>query len=530
VGLAGAVLLVFSPVLHHDFTLVDDETYVVANPHLKGGFSAEALAWAWTGYYASNWHPLTWMSHMLDVQLWGEAPGGHHLTSLVLHVVNTVLLFLLLDRLTGALGRSAIVAAVFGVHPLHVESVAWIAERKDVLSALFWFATTWAYWRYARNPRATRYALVFVLLAAGLAAKPMLVTLPLTLLLLDFWPLGRFHSRDTSAVRSAWELLREKIPLVGLSVGSGLVTLAAQHSGGAVGSLAQYPLSSRVANAVVSYVVYLSKTFWPSSLAVFYPLPRAGWAAWQVGGSVALLLAVSVAAVRLRRTAPYVLVGWWWYLITLLPVVGLVQVGEQARADRYTYIPMIGVAVIAVWGLADGARALGSGWHRARTARFAATSLGVAALLAFAAAARAQVAYWRDPVALFTRAVAVTEDNAMAHHNLGVALQRLGRIDEAARHYQAALNADPRYVEAMNNLAGVLTLRQRFEESEALLRRAILLRPGFAKAHYMLAVNFFYRSRYDESWAEVDRARALGFTPPKAFVAQLEANSGRSSR
>ncbi len=363
----------FWPSIGNGFVNYDDDEYVTENPHVQAGLTLNGMRWALTATEAANWHPLTWVSHMADRSLFGADPRGHHLSSLIWHLANVVLLFLVLFRMTGATGRSAAVASLFALHPLHVESVAWISERKDVLSTFFWILTLWAYARYANRPGPRRYLLVVAFLALGLACKPMLVSVPLVLLLLDFWPLDRLHP-------PYWPVVREKIPLVILAAASSVITLVAQHRGGALGSFERLPLSMRLENAVVSYAGYLWKTIRPVGLSIVYPHPGPGRPGWQVAGAMALLAAISYGAIRARRRRPYLLVGWLWFLVTLVPVIGLVQVGEQAMADRYTYVPLVGPFVAVVWGAADLVRRVG-GTERQRRASTAAVAAASAAVL-----------------------------------------------------------------------------------------------------------------------------------------------------
>ena len=358
-----ATFVVFSEVRNHGFLEYDDPMYVTENPHVSSGLTLGGIVWAFATTHASNWHPLTWLSHMLDCDLYGLAPGGHHVTSLLFHIVNTLLLFGVLKRMTGELWKSALVAALFSLHPVHVESVAWVSERKDVLSAFFLFITIWAYLRYVEFPGLTTYVWVPLFLALGLMAKPMLVTVPFLLLLMDYWPLGRFQfdpgrkrARRSSGLvhpeQSVSRLIYEKIPLFVLAAGSCAATLLAQKSGGALSSVERLPLIVRIANALVSYTTYIGKMIWPTNLSVFYPHPEFR-PAWQVAASGFLLLCLSVIVVRMGRRHRYLVVGWLWYVGALVPVIGLVQVGAQAMADRYTYMPLIGLFIIVAWGFGD---------------------------------------------------------------------------------------------------------------------------------------------------------------------------------
>lgn len=542
-ALAAAALAVFWPVLHHDFVNYDDDVYVTENPKVRAGLTVDGLRWAWTTSHAANWHPLTWISHMLDSEIFGLDPGGHHLTSLILHALNGVLLFLVLSRTTGAMWRSALVAVLFVIHPLHVESVAWVAERKDLLSTSFGLLALLAYARHAESPRPARLTWVFLLLALGLTAKPMLVSFPFVLLLLDYWPLRR--SRDESWRR----LVIEKLPLFGLAAVSGVVTVAVQRAGGALGSTELYPLGARIPNAIVSCVEYLRKTVWPADLAVFYPHPGSAWEPWRVAVAATLVAAVSVLAVRLRRQQPWLLTGWLWYLVTLAPVIGLIQVGQQALADRYTYLPLIGVFTGIVWIVPD-----------LRSRRALAVTAGIAAAVMIATlgvAARAQVGHWRDSVALFRHALEVTENNHIAHNSLGVALSRLGREPEAMEHYREALrvrpgDADahynlglslaeqgrtdealehflsaarsrPGFVKAHYNCGTLLAERGQWEQAVAHLRKVVEFDPGYAEAHYNLGAALYFRGRYAEAWRQMRLAETHGYAPPQAMLDLLRA-------
>jgi tetratricopeptide (TPR) repeat protein len=555
-----AVGTAFWPVLHNGFVSYDDEKYVTRNRHVQMGLGAESLRWALTTFEAANWHPLTWASHMLDWQLWGERPLGHHLSSLLLHLSNTLLLFLLLERMTRAVWRSALVAALFGVHPLHVESVAWVAERKDVLSTLFWLLTIGAYLRYARDPSVRRYAVLSISRTLGLCSKPMLVTVPFTLLLLDYWPLGRW-SADTQG-RTALRLIREKLPLFLLSAAASVVTLAAQRSARALGTLDSYSLSDRLANAAVSYSAYLWKAIWPVSLAVHYPHPREALPAWMPLFAALLLVAITVSVFRVRRRCPYLLIGWLWYLGTLVPVIGLVQVGQQAMADRYSYVPLIGPCIMLAWGAPDLLAGVGrSDGAPPRPRRVALALVSGAVIVMLIVATWFQLRHWRDSVTLFERALAVTESNAVAHNGLGLALATAGRPEEAIAHYRAALEIQPRHAEAHNNLAGALAVSGRVDEAighyeralsidrrypealnnlgvalaqqgrvaEALerFRAALAIRPDYGKAHANLAAALYTAGDDEAAWREIDLARRFGFEPPADLVRSLSRRSPR---
>jgi tetratricopeptide (TPR) repeat protein len=487
----------YQRLLDSDFIVYDDDQYVTANPAVRDGLTPEAVRWAFTTGHAANWHPLTWLSHLLDVELYGLNPRGHHLTSLVLHIANTVLLFLVLRGLTGTGTPSLVAAALFGLHPAHVESVAWVAERKDVLSTLLGLLTMAAYGAWARRPSLRRYVLMVVPYGLGLLAKPMLVTLPFVLLLLDLWPLGRF--RQEGARGGLLPRLREKLPLFILAAASSVVTFLVQRVGGAVQSVDTYPLTVRCENAVVACAGYLRELVWPSALAVFYPHPGASLSLARVLGSLGLLLLLSAAAWRLRRSQPAVLVGWLWFVGTLVPVIGIVQVGWQAMADRYTYIPSIGLFVALTWG----AGALAKATAERQTALAAATG---AALAACVFLTRAQVGYWRDSETLFRHALEVTQENFLAHNNLGHYYNERERPADALPQVQEAVRIRPGYSEARTNLGRSLFLLGRLDEAYAEFERAYTLRPDDAVVLNNLG---FTRLRQGEI-AEAERWYRIG--------------------
>jgi len=448
---------------------------------------------------------------MLDQDLFGSDPWGHHLTSLLLHIASALVLFLTLERTTGSPARSLVAAALFAVHPLHVESVAWVSERKDVLSTFFWMLALLAYVRYAEAPGTGRYLLVIAAFAAGLTAKPMLVTLPFTLLLFDVWPLSRWRSGAGEGGGGPWPLVREKLPLFALSIASCVVTFVAQRGGRAVAALDVYPLAIRLENALVSYATYLWKTLWPSGLSFFYVHPKQGLALWQVGLSATLLVAVTLVAFRARSRRPYLLVGWLWYLGTMVPVIGLVQVGSQGMANRYTYVPLIGIFLAAAWGVPDlfdslqrRVSAIGSGsgprW----------LALPVMALLAaLAVDARAETRYWRDSATLYERALQVSPDNYMAHFGLGVTRAREGKIDEAIAHYRSALSLQPDDARTRSNLALLLTGQGKLEEALAEAQEAVRFGPGFADAHSNMGVVLAALGRTEEAIQKYEDALAI---------------------
>ena len=447
-ALTALVMAVFAQVRDHDFVSLDDAAYVIENEQVARGLTASGLVWAVTAVDTGvgNWHPVTWVSHMVDVELFGMRAGAHHMVSVALHSVNTLVLFLLLAGMTGHVWRSACVAALFAIHPLHVESVAWIAERKDVLSTLFWLLATWAYVRYASTPTRLRFTLVVVLFALGLMSKPMVVTLPFTLLLLDWWPLNRVRSAGTATgqgrsfnLRPWLPMVVEKWPLFAMSVLSGVMTVVAQRQGGAVVTLEAIPVSTRLANAALSFGTYAWQTVWPSGLSVFYPHAGSVQAA-ATAAAVAFVVGGSVAAARSARARRHVTFGWLWYIGTLVPVIGLVQVGMQARADRYTYVPLIGLFVAIVWECAERA-------GTRRVPRMAVSMAACAVIAAFGVRARAQVAYWADDVTLWGHALEVRPDNYYAHFSLGRVDLLNGRGDAAMAHLGRALELAPWFAE-----------------------------------------------------------------------------------
>ena len=507
VAVALLAIAVFWQVQGHPFVSFDDDQYVTANPAVLGGLSKGGLAWAFSTTHSTNWHPLTWLSHMTDVELFGLNPRGHHLTSLLLHALNSSLLFLLLSRMTGANWPSAFAAAAFAVHPLRVESVAWVAERKDVLCGLFWILTIGAYVRYTERATLGRYLCVVLLFTLGLMAKPMLVTLPFVLLLLDYWPLSRLPRRgvlyggcpDGSVHTSGPGILAEKIPLFLLTAVSCVFTYTASSYGGALIEHGKIPFLVKATNALVSYSTYAGKTVWPSSLAVFYPHPDAIPPIWTIAGAAALAAVATVAAIRYCRRLPYLPVGLFWFAGTLIPVIGLVQVGSQGMADRYTYIPSIGLFIVAAWGIRD----LSAGWRQRKQVL---ACLFGAVIVALSAVTLRQLTYWRSNTALFTHAIEVTSDNFLAESNLGVALERQGRTEEAITHYRKAIAFRPTYVDARYNLSVALARSGRTDEAIASYRKTLEYDPRHAPAHNNLGFLLAGRGNLDAAIAQYKEA------------------------
>ncbi len=537
------VVCVFLPSLRNDFVNLDDDVYVYENSRVLQGLTLENLRWAFANLEAGFWHPLTWLTIMLDCELFGLRAAGHHLTSLLLHAANTLLVFLVFRRLTGATWRSYVVAALFGLHPLHVEPVVWAADRKDVLCTLFWLLTMLMYARYAEQsaggnrpsatssqksgaraadsglrtkdhetPITSRRALFYILsllfFACGLMSKTMIVTLPLILLLLDWWPLRRLERSDAAQLpnrnsrRSAFlKLILEKLPFLAAAFICGLITVHAERGVGALPTALDVPIPDRIANALLSSLRYLGQMVWPTDLAVFYPFPRAFSAkALVVAG--ALLLLMSAYACWSGRRRPWVTFGWAWYLVTLLPVIGLVQIGSHAHADRYTYVPLVGVFVLLVWG----AHHLTRHW---RSQRLILSLAGGAAVLVCAVLTIQQIGYWKDSETLFRHALAVTRYNELAHNNLGTTLARQGKLDEAVFHLQEALRLMPNYPGIENNLGTALARQGRLDEALPHLREAVRLAPGDAGAHCNLADALAWKGRLDEAIAEYQAAIKL---------------------
>ncbi len=577
-ALALLTLAAYEGLRRNDFVKFDDPEYITENTRIQSGLTLDGIVWAFTSGEAANWHPLTWISHMIDIQLFGLNPAGHHLHSLVLHILATLMLFWVLHRMTGAAWPSVFVALAFGVHPAHVESVAWGAERKDVLCAFFWMLTMVAYVWYAKRGGIVRYVLVIVCFALGLMAKPMIITLPIVLLALDVWPLRRLW-RDparrigpvidpktapkgtqktttktappvaprgaptTYRPASLFLLILEKMPLFALALTSGVVTFLVQQSGGAVAGL-DVSLPFRLANAVLSYGRYLGKMVLPINLAVIYPLPPEGWPFWMPLVSVLILLAITAFVLFSARKRPYLLAGWIWYVVTLAPVIGLVQVGSQAMADRYTYLPSIGVLIMVAWGAAD----LAAKWSRRATAGAVVTGvLGLAMVIG----THVQVSYWKDGATLYGHALAVTRNNYALHCCLGTVLEDQGRLDEAEQQYRESMRICPTFTDAYLCLGQVMQLKGKYVESleayeearklnpadfrgpfkvgeaksklgawaeaEESYRQTIRMSPNFAKAYLALGQVLAVQQKYPEALEAYAKAMRLDPTDPGLY-------------
>jgi Flp pilus assembly protein TadD len=509
-GLAIVTFGIYAQVIGHRFITFDDGTYIQENPMVNRGVTLAGLAWAFTTFHQANWHPLTWIAHMIDSQLFGMIAGGHLLVSALIHATNTLLLFWFLLRTTHARWSSALVAALFALHPLHVESVAWAAERKDTLSTFFGLLSLIAYVRYTEAPSLRRYAWTAITLALGLLAKPMLVTWPFVMLLLDYWPLGRFNFTSRREVATKlWPLVREKIPLFALVTASAVVTFVAQSHGGAVRTFTEAPITLRLSNALVSYPKYLLLACWPNDLAVNYPFREAGIPAWQIIGAALLLIAVTAFCFSQRNIRPYLIVGWLWFLGTLVPVIGVVQVGAQTMADRYFYIPSIGLFIAIVFGLADIA-------ERQRVAPWVSAAIANVVLLALATLTNAQIHLWSDSFTLFQHALAVTPPNFTIEDTLGVALGRNSRYDDAAAHFQKALKIRPDFYDALFNMGVIRFYQGRLPEAVEYYQAAIHSQPGAPKAHMQLALVLWNQNREEAACDEMRRASQLA--PKDAMI------------
>jgi tetratricopeptide (TPR) repeat protein len=512
-ALGAITFAIYAQVMGHQFITLDDPTYIRENPMVNRGVTLAGVAWASTTFHVANWHPLTWISHMIDSQFFGTNAGGHLLVNALIHVANTLLVFWFLLRTTHARWPSALVAALFALHPLHVESVAWASERKDTLSTFFGLLSLIAYVRYTKAPSIKRYALVAITLALGLLAKPMLVTWPFVMLLLDYWPLHRFQTSDVrrqpvrhSLGEGGWSVVRglvvEKIPLFALVAASATITLIAQSHGGAVRSLMHAPITFRLSNALVSYANYLLLAFWPHDLAVYYPLPPTGIQAWQIIAAAFLLIGITALCFFQRRNQPYLIVGWLWFLGTLVPVIGLVQVGGQTMADRYFYIPSIGLFIALVFGLADLAR-------RWRVAPLLSAGIAGGILLILATLTNAQIQLWRDSFTLFEHTLAVTPPNPHIEHNLGLAMGGSGRYDEAAAHFEKALQIDPKFYESLVGMGVTRDFQGRLPEAIDYFQAAIRSQPDVPTAHVYLGRVLWKQNNDQGALEEIRRGSQL---------------------
>jgi len=521
------ILVAYWQVKDFEFVGYDDGLYVTENSHVQAGLTCESIKWAFTTFHAGNWHPVTWLSHMLDIELYGLNPMGHHWTNLQIHIINTLLLFFILQYMTGALWQSAFVAALFALHPLHVESVAWVAERKDVLSTFFGMLTILAYIKYVKKRNFLRYSLIFIFLSLGLMAKPMLVTMPFVLVLLDFWPLERLKYYSLHQSPKLLSLIYEKIPLFIPVAISSVLTILAQKEVGALYTFEVLPITTRIANALISYNNYIIKTIWPQNLAVYYPHPFGSLPLWSVFGAALLISGSLFLSVYTIKKYPYIIVGLLWFLGTLVPVIGLIQVGSQAMADRYTYIPLIGLFLIIAWGGSD----LLKKWTHKHIVY--AAVLSIAVFSALTVRSFQQTSHWKNGITLFKNAVNVIGNHPDLHYSIGIHFAVAGRYEKAIYHYKEALKIKPNHVEALfelgtvlydygktdgaifylqkaidknpdhtnahNNLANILYIQGKHEEAILHYKKILRINPEYANAHSNLANIFYFQGKIDEA-------------------------------
>lgn len=504
--LALVTVAIYAPVYHYQFVNLDDDKYITGDADVVRGFTFEGLGRAFTHFHFCNWHPVTTLSQMLDCQLWGPDAGGHHLTNVFFHTVNAVLLFLVLGNMTGATWRSALVAALFAWHPLHVESVAWISDRKDLLSAFFLMLTLGSYTWYVRRPQWHRYLLALTCYTLGLMSKATLVPLPLLLLLLDYWPLGRLSfggstglSRETP--RPLPVLIREKLPFCALAGVFSVVAFFAQQSGGALSSLEKLSFSNRLANALLNYVVYILKTLWPTDLAIPYPI-HLDLSLWKVLGSGLAIVLTTTLIVRARRRSVFLAVGWFWYLIALLPVIGLVQVGMQTMADRYTYVPSVGIFIAVVWGMGEAL----TRWRLPKTLAVLGAALVLVTCMILT---RNQLSYWQDSETLLRHTIAATKNNAFACYDLGCYLESKGQIPEAMENYRLAVRISPNYAKSLNNIGKILTDEAHFDEAMEYFNRALRINPDYPAALNNLGAALAGKRQFTEAMTMYEKALRL---------------------
>ncbi|MGA2914842.1 MAG: tetratricopeptide repeat protein [Sedimentisphaerales bacterium] len=511
--LSFATAAVYYQVCTYDFVNYDDNVYVYKNPNIQAGITLKSIKWAFTTDYSHMYHPITWLSLMLDWQLFGNNGGGYHFINLVVHIANTLLLFIVLKQMTRAIWPSALAAALFALHPLHVESVAWVTERKDVLSTFFWLLTMWAYVRYVSRPRITSYLLVVIFFVLGLMSKPMLVTLPFVLLLLDYWPLERLglkHMADVSKQPLLY-LLIEKIPLFAVVIASCIVTFIVQKKGGAMTTGKNYGFLVRLANASISYMQYIIKMIWPTMLAVFYPHPGRNVSFIYAGISAILLLAVTILVLRFAKSRRYLVTGWFWYVGTLVPVIGFVQVGDQAMADRYTYITLTGLFIIVAWGLPE----LAGKWPHRKIVLWVSSLVVLSVLAIFA---HIQQGYWKDSMTLFQHALKVTNNNFVAHTSMGDALYEQGNIEKAIWHYTEAIRTAPDHINinAINGLGLSFYKAGRIDEAIDCYKRAIEINPRTVEVHINLGVALAVAGKLAEAAKEYEKVL---FVQPQNAIA-----------
>jgi hypothetical protein len=516
--IVAVTIAVYWPVLYNDFISYDDTDYVTVNMMVRQGLTIKGFIWAFSAFHAGNWHPLTWLSHMLDVELFNLNPVGHHATNLLFHILNSALLCALLHRLTGFLGRSMVVALLFAIHPLHVESVAWISERKDVLSTLFWLLTMWVYASYANKPSLKRYLPVIACFALGLMAKQMLVTLPVVLLLMDYWPLQRLTpnlGQGKTDHGGFKQLLVEKIPLIIMSAAASFVTLRAQESAGALAHGDGQSKLLSAGNAVISYVTYMRKMFWPTDLALFYPFEPSTVTSLKVATAIVLLAVLTGLVLTQWRKRPYLVFGWLWYLITLLPVIGFIRIGGQALADRYTYIPLTGLFILIVWGVADKVGTLRNG-----CSAMAGVTVIMGVILSVLTIK--QIGYWKNSYDLYSHALHVVDRNWMAHNNIGILLSQHNRNNEAILHFQESVQLNPKGIEGFRNLGNAFQMAGKDQEAVESFSKAVRINPNDAESHYRLGYAYLLIGNIDLAYQEYLRLMPLDESRARSLLDSIK--------
>jgi tetratricopeptide (TPR) repeat protein len=499
-----AILVVYYQTKNYDFVLLDDDVYITHNPFVAGGWSSENIKWAFSNSHGGFWIPLTWLTYIIDSQLHGLNAGYYHITNLIFHILNSLLLFFIFRQMTGDIWQSGFIAALFAVHPVHVESVAWVSERKDLLFAFFWLLTMWSYLHYVKRPSTRRYSLVILLFVAGLMSKPMIVTLPFVLLLCDYWPLKRFQLKKYPQADAIYpkisvpKMILEKVPLIILSIGASVLTFLQQQAHGAVSSLENSPINLRMANVLVSYVKYLAKMVWPHDLTAIYPFPPS-IPFWHVAGACLLLAFIFLLAIKHFTRRPYLAIGWLWFVGTLVPVIGIIKIGSHAMADRYTYMPFIGLYIVIAWGVPEIL-------SQFRYKKVVLVSAAVALIAGLMLTAKIQTSYWANSIRLFTHAIEVTQDNFLAHRNLGLALSYRGELDKAFWHFKQALRINPKSARSYNDIGTYLMLKGKYDDSIGYFKKALFFQPNFSKAHNNIGLVLMAKKNYAEAIGHFQKA------------------------
>ena len=499
-----AIIVVYYQTKNFDFVLLDDDVYITNNPFVAGGWRSENIKWAFLNSHGGFWIPLTWLTYMVDSQLHGLDAGYYHITNLIFHIINTLLLFTIFRQMTGDIWQSGFIAALFALHPVHVESVAWVSERKDLLFGFFWLLTMWSYHHYVKQPAVWRYSLVILFFVAGLMSKPMIVTLPFVLLLCDYWPLKRFQFKKYQLPDVAYpkisivKMVLEKVPLIILSIGASVLTFMQQQAHGAVSSIENSPINQRLANALISYVKYLAKMLWPHDLTAMYPYPPA-IPFWQIAGACLLLAFISLLTMKHFAKHPYLAIGWLWFLGTFIPVIGIIKIGSHAMADRYTYITFIGLYVMIAWGVPGML-------NQFRYKKIVLASAAVALIVVLMITAKSQTSYWANSIRLFNHSIEVSQNNFLAHRNLGLALSYRGQLDEAVEHFKQALSINPKSAKCYNDIGTYLMLKGKYDDSIGYFKKALSFQPNFPKAHNNLGLVLMAKQKYAEAASHFQEA------------------------